>query len=307
MKESLDHVVLHFSKDSLLLLNICLAFIMFGVALELKFDSFKLLFKTPRPIIVGLVAQLLFLPFLTYLLVIVLEPAPSMALGMMLVAACPGGNVSNFYSSLSKANVALSVSLTALTSSLSFIVTPLSFAFWAQRYEPTAQLLSKVKIDIWDVIMTVVIILVIPLFAGMSFRKKYPLTTHKIYKPIKKLSIIIFGAFVVFALKANFEYFVEYIFNILFIVLIHNLIALGIGLVTSKMARLSDKNQRSVTIETGIQNSGLALVIIFEYFGGLGGMALIAAWWGVWHLISGALISWYWSKRPPNEVVSSLY
>ncbi|PIB37211.1 symporter [Reichenbachiella sp. 5M10] len=301
MKESLDHVVLHFSKDSLLLLNICLAIIMFGVALELKFQSFKLLFKTPKPILIGLLAQLLLLPGLTYLLVVITQPSPSMALGMMLVAACPGGNVSNFYSSLSNANVALSVSLTAITSLVSFIVTPLSFTFWAGLYNPTANILEQVRLDLGEVIVTVIIILVIPLIAGMTFRKKYPLTTQKIYKPIKKLSIVLFGGFVIFALKANFEYFLDYIFNILFIVLAHNLIALATGYSSARLGRLSEKNCRSITIETGIQNSGLALVIIFEYFNGLGGMALIAAWWGVWHLISGAVISWIWSRKPVQD------
>lgn len=299
MKESLDHVVLHFSKDSLLLLNISLAIIMFGVALELKFQSFKLLFKTPRPILVGLLSQLVLLPAFTYLLILLVEPSPSMALGMMLVAACPGGNVSNFYSSLSRANVALSVSLTAITSLFSFIITPLSFAFWASMYEPTSQIIERVSLDIWEVIVTMITILVIPLIAGMTFRKKYPLTTGKIYKPIKKLSIFLFGCFVIFALKANFDHFLHYILNILFIVLVHNLIALSSGFFSAKVVGLSDRDRRSITIETGIQNSGLALVIIFEYFNGLGGMALIAAWWGVWHLLSGAVISWYWSSREP--------
>ncbi|MCV9388632.1 bile acid:sodium symporter family protein [Reichenbachiella ulvae] len=299
MKESLDHVVLHFSKDSLLLLNISLAIIMFGVALELKFQSFKLLFKTPKPILIGLASQLLLLPFFTYLLVLLVKPSPSMALGMMLVASCPGGNVSNFYSSLSKANVALSVSLTAITSLFSFIITPLNFAFWASMYGPTSEIMEKVRLDIWEVIITMLTILVIPLIAGMSFRKRFPMTTGKIYKPIKKLSIVLFGCFVVFALKANFQQFLDYIFNILFIVLLHNLIALSSGFFTSKYSGLPDRDRRSITIETGIQNSGLALVIIFEYFNGLGGMALIAAWWGVWHLLSGAVISWYWSGREP--------
>ncbi|UXX80244.1 bile acid:sodium symporter family protein [Reichenbachiella carrageenanivorans] len=298
MYENLDHVVLTFNKESLLLLNACIALIMFGVALDLKVHHFKYLLKTPKVIFIGLASQLLLLPLITFLLVLLLKPSPSMALGMMLVAACPGGNVSNFYASLSNGNVALSVSLTAITSSLAFLSTPLNFTFWANQYAPTAAILHSVKLDILDVIITVVFILVIPLVLGMLVNKKHPKTTLKIAKPIKRLSILIFAGFVVGALASNFDHFVNYIFNFIFLVMIHNALALTTGYSFSKLFKIGIPETRSITIETGIQNSGLALVIIFEYFNGMGGMAIIAAWWGVWHLISGALISWQWSSRP---------
>ncbi|SMD35241.1 bile acid:Na+ symporter, BASS family [Reichenbachiella faecimaris] len=297
MYENLDHVTLSFNKESLLLLNACIALIMFGVALDLKIEHFKYLIKAPKPIFVGLVSQLILLPLLTFVLVLVLEPSPSMAMGMMLVAACPGGNVSNFYASLSNGNIALSVSLTAITSSLAFITTPLNFTFWANQYGPTATILQAVKLDLMEVIITVVFILVIPLILGMYVNKKYPKTTLKIAKPIRRLSILIFAAFVVGALTSNFDHFVNYIFNFLFLVLVHNALALTSGFSLAKLFQLGQPETRSITIETGIQNSGLALVIIFEYFNGLGGMAIIAAWWGVWHLISGAILSWQWSVR----------
>lgn len=298
MQENLDHVVLSFSEESLILLNACIAFIMFGVALGLKADHFKYLFKKPKAILIGLIAQLVLLPLLTFAIVLLLKPSPSIALGMMLVAACPGGNVSNFYTSLSNGNVALSVSLTAITSSLAFLTTPLNFTFWAHQYAPTAAILKAVELNVTDVIVTVIFILVIPLILGMWVNKKYPKTTLKIAKPIKRLSIIIFAGFVVGALSSNFDHFINYVFNFLFIVLIHNALALGTGFSLAHLAGLERSDLRSITIETGIQNSGLALVIIFDYFNGLGGMSIIAAWWGVWHLISGAVISWQWSSKP---------
>lgn len=298
MQENLDHVVLSFNKESLMLLNACIAFIMFGVALDLKIDHFKYLLKRPKAILIGLASQLVLLPMLTFALVLLLKPSPSIALGMILVASCPGGNVSNFYTSLSNGNVALSVSLTAITSSLAFLATPLNFTFWANQYAPTATVLKAVHLNVVDVIVTVIFILVIPLILGMWVNKKYPTTTFKIARPIKRLSIIIFAGFVVGALSSNFDHFINYIFNFLFVVLIHNALALITGFSLAKFMSLGKAETRSITIETGIQNSGLALVIIFEYFNGLGGMAIIAAWWGVWHLISGAIISWQWSSRP---------
>ncbi len=297
MESTLDQVVLNFDKDSLLLLNICIAFIMFGVALELKIRDFALLFKTPKPILVGLLSQLLVLPFMTYLLVSIINPTPSIALGMFLVAACPGGNVSNFYSSLSRGNVALSVSLTAIVSTAAVLLTPFNFTLWAGSYGPTADLLEKFNLNVWNVVVTVVLILALPLFLGMVFNNRFPKITKKITKPIKKLSILIFAGFVVAALSANFTHFLNHIMEVVFLVLLHNLIALGSGYSSSSLFGLSDPDRRSITIETGIQNSGLALVIIFDYFQGLGGMAFIAAWWGVWHLISGAFISFHWQAR----------
>lgn len=298
MQENLDHVVLTFNKESLLLLNACIAFIMFGVALGLKIEHFKYLLQKPKAIFIGLMSQLILLPLITFILIWMINPSPSIALGMMLVAACPGGNVSNFYTSLSNGNVALSVSLTAITSSVAFLSTPLNFTLWANLYPPTANLLKTVHLDVVDVIITVVFILVIPLVLGMWVNHRYPSTTSRIMKPIRRLSILIFAGFVVGALSANFDHFINYLFSFIFIVLIHNAIALTTGFSLSKIAGLGQQEIRSITIETGIQNSGLALVIIFEYFNGLGGMAIIAAWWGVWHLISGAFISWQWSNRP---------
>lgn len=298
MQENLDHVVLTFNKESLLLLNACIAFIMFGVALGLKLEHFKYLLQKPKAIFIGLMSQLILLPLITFILIWMINPSPSIALGMMLVAACPGGNVSNFYTSLSNGNVALSVSLTAITSSVAFLSTPLNFTLWANLYPPTANLLKTVHLDVVDVIITVVFILVIPLILGMWVNHRYPSTTSRIMKPIRRLSILIFAGFVVGALSANFDHFINYLFSFIFIVLIHNAIALTTGFSLSKISGLGQQEIRSITIETGIQNSGLALVIIFEYFNGLGGMAIIAAWWGVWHLISGAFISWQWSNRP---------
>lgn len=280
-----------------MLLNACLAFIMFGIALDLKPQHFLALLKTPKPILVGLSSQFLLLPALTFVLVLVSEPTPSIAMGMILVAACPGGNVSNFYSALAKGNVALSVSLTAISSSLALVMTPLNFAFWSSLYQPTSTLIQQINLNIMNVVITILMIIIIPLIAGMIFSNKYPSTTRIINGPIRKLSILIFASFVFFALSANFDHLVNYLYQIFFVVLIHNMIAISTGYGTGLVANLNFENRKSIAIETGIQNSGLALVLIFEYFNGLGGMAIIAAWWGVWHLISGAFLAWVWSGK----------
>ncbi|MDN3203722.1 bile acid:sodium symporter family protein [Algoriphagus sediminis] len=292
----LDSIRLNFSPDDLLLLNLALALIMYGVALDLKVEDFKYLTKNPKGFFLGLFSQFLLLPFLTWALVLIINPPPSVALGMFLVAACPGGNVSNFLSSLAKGNAALSVSLTGFSSTISIISTPLNFAFWAGLYSPTSELLREISLDYADVFTTVALILGIPLILGILTRKKSPGFAEKASKILKPLSILIFAAFVVIAFLGNFDLFLKYISLIFLWVLAHNLVALGAGFTTGKLFKMPLADVKSLTIETGIQNSGLGLVLIFTYFEGLGGMAIITAWWGIWHLISGMLIASIWKR-----------
>jgi BASS family bile acid:Na+ symporter len=298
--EVLDQVRLNFSPSGLVVLNVTLAFIMFGVALEIDVGSFQRILKKPKSLIVGFFSQFLVLPGLTFLLVLIIQPTPSVALGMLLVASCPGGNISNFISNLAKGNTALSVSLTGIATVGSIFLTPANFAFWGGLYEKASQIIMPIEIDPWHMLRTVVILLGIPMIAGILFARRFPLITSRITKPIKIISILIFAGFVVVAFSNNVHYFLKYIHLIFIIVLIHNAMALLSGFSLGTFFRLPRKDRRSVSIETGIQNSGLALVLIFNpnLFGGLGGMAFIAAWWGIWHIIAGLAIAALWSKKP---------
>lgn len=294
---SIDSIQLNFSQGDLLGLNCALAVIMYGVALELRWEDFLYIAKNPKGFFLGVFSQFLVLPFLTWALISLLHPPPSVALGMFLVAACPGGNVSNFLSNLAKGNTALSVSLTAFSSVAAIFITPLNFSLWASAYGPTASLLKEVSLDTIDVFFTVVIILGLPLLLGILTAKRLPSLAQKIAKVIKPLSLVIFTAFVVLAFTNNFSLFLTYIGPIFLWVLAHNILALGAGFATAKLGRRSLADTKSITIETGIQNSGLGLVLIFSYFDGLGGMAILTAWWGIWHLISGISMATLWKNH----------
>lgn len=293
----LDAVRLNFSQGDLLLLNLALALIMYGVALDLRWSDFKYLIQHPKAFLLGVFSQFFALPFLTWVIISLLNPPPSIALGMFLVAACPGGNVSNFLTNLAKGNTALSVSLTAFSSVSAIFLTPLNFALWAGFYSPTSLLLKEISLDISEVFFTVGIILGIPLFLGLLTREKLPDFASKASKLLKPLSILIFAAFVVIAFSGNFDLFTQYIGMIFFWVLMHNLAALSAGFLTANAGKLPLADTKTLTIETGIQNSGLGLVLIFTYFEGLGGMAIITAWWGIWHLISGIILASLWKNR----------
>ena len=295
--QTLNAAQLNFDNQGLLLLNIALAIIMFGVALGISLDDFKQLALHPKAVILGLISQFILLPLLTFLLVLIVKPEPSIALGMILVAACPGGNISNFMTHLAKGNTALSVSLTALTSVLALIMVPLNFQFYASQYMPTAELLKEVSLNPKDLFEILILILAVPLVLGMWLRSKKRELAINLSNLLKPISIVLFLIFVIIAFSKNIDVFKNYIHHVLALGIIHNLSALALGYFLARIFTLSRKDTKTITIETGIQNSGLGLVLVFTFFDGLGGMAIMVAFWGIWHIISGLSLALFWAKK----------
>jgi len=304
----LDEIRLNFSSGSLIIMNVILAFVMFGVALQMNISEFKDVVKKPKSFLVGIAAQIFFLPFITFILCISLRSviSQSVAMGMILVAACPGGNISNFMTSLAKGNISLSVSMTAFSTLNCVLVTPLNFLFWGSLYSSASELVIPITINFMEMAQTVIILLGIPITLGIFFARYFPKITQKLIKPMTVFSIVAFVGFIVAALYANFGFFLKYIHLIGFIVIIHNVLALTSGNMLGRIARLSKPDKRSVTIESGIQNSGLGLVLIFnpKLFDGLGGMAFVAAWWGIWHIISGMGLAYYWRWKDNKALLT---
>ena len=293
----LDSVKINFDSQGLWVLNVALAVIMFGVALGIKFDDFKRLLKQPKLVLIGVLLQFVLLPFITYMLIVVINPMPSIALGMMMVAACPGGNISNFMTHLADGNTALSISLTAVATFIAVFMTPFNFQFYGNLYEPTSLLLQQVELNPFELLELVTLILGLPLIAGMFFRAKYEKLAILLSKRLKPLSILVFIVIVIIAFTNNLDVFNNYAHHVVGIGIIHNLLAILLGFTIAKAFNLSFENQKTLAIETGIQNSGLGLLLIFTFFNGLGGMAIMAAFWGIWHIISGLIISYYWSVK----------
>ena len=287
----IDEAVLNFAPGSLMLLNAILAVVMFSIAIDLRPSDFKLLVQVPKPLLVGLLSQFIVLPLLTFLMILALQPQASVALGLTLVAACPGGNISNFITHRAGGNTALSVSMTALATVGAIVLTPFNIAFWGGLYEPSAAILRATEIDPVQIAITVGLMLILPLVLGVTLNAKRPGLAARMRRPLQWLSLGIFVAFIVLALAANWAQFLAYAGGIAGLVVLHNALAFGGGYATATVAGLSPFNRRAVTIETGIQNSGLGLVLIFSFFGGLGGMAVVAAFWGIWHAISGIALA----------------
>lgn len=297
----IDQIAVTLNAGGMNTINIVLAFVMFGVALGIKPQIFVDVFKKPKSVLLGMTCQLILLPAFTYLLALAMGSwiSPMMGLGMILVASCPGGNISNFMSSLSKANIELSVSLTAISTALAVLLTPANFFIWGNLYLHTSNVASEVPtlvIPLWDVFKTIFILLGIPLTLGILCARFFPKLSEKLKKPFQWASILFFIAMVVLSFAGNLDAFLKCVKYIFIVVLIHNLLALCIGFGMGTAFKVPEKDRRTLTIETGIQNSGLGLVLllgtsIFAGFPPHGGMLVITAWWGIWHIISGLTVS----------------
>ena len=300
----IDQVRLNFNPTGIAIINAAIGLMMLGVALELKIDDFKRIVSSPKAPAIGLAAQFILLPAFTFLLGLLIKPHPSIALGMMLVAACPGGNLSNIITYLSNGNSAVSISMTAISTVAAIIMTPFNISFWGSLNPETAAILKQVSLNPVDVFITVFLILGIPLIAGMSIGHYLPDFARKVKKPFKIFSLIFFIIIVCGALAANWQYFLKYVGIVMLAVLIHNALALNIGYWSGRLFKLEEKDCRAVCIEVGIQNSALGLVLVFSFFDGLGGMAILVAWWGIWHIIAGLVTAVIFNlkKLPNNEI-----
>lgn len=308
--ESLNGISINFGEGGMFIVNIILAFVMFGVALGIKTQTFKEVFTKPKSVILGIFLQWVGLPAVTFAIVLALNPfiTPMIALGMLLVASCPGGNISNFISSLSKGNIELSVSMTAVTTAMAPFITPINFFVWGTLYSQIISVKSDIPmlvIPFMPMLEQILLLLGLPIVLGMLFSHYFPNATKKITKPAQMMSILLFIGMVIASFSQNFQIILDNIFYVFFIVLLHNASVLGVGYFGGKLAKVPEADVRSLTIETGIQNSGLGLILLFNpaifppevWHGHYGGMLFIAAWWGIWHIISGLSVAYLFRRK----------
>jgi bile acid:Na+ symporter, BASS family len=297
----LDAVRLNFSPESLVALDVILAFVLFGVALDMRVADFKGILTSPRGTLIGLLAHSVLLPAVAFALTMLLQPAPSIALGMILVASCPSGNISNFLVNYGHGNTALSVTIAAFSMLGSIVFTPFNLSFWGELNPHTRPILHAVTLSPWEVFGTIVVLLAIPTALGMYTAQHWPTLAQRVRRPLRLLSLVFFAAFVVGALIMNWDFFLKFERVVLFVFLL-NAFALLTGYLTARAARLPEADRRAVALEVGIQNSGFGLVLVFNFFGGLGGMAIVAAWWGIWHIVVGTSLATWWRRHPPTSV-----
>jgi BASS family bile acid:Na+ symporter len=290
-----DQLQFHFDPGSVRALEVALSTIVFGAALDLRVADLRRIAVSPKGPGIGLLAQFVLLPALASLAIWLLRPAPSIGLGLLLVAACPGGASSNFFTMLARGNVALSVTISAVSTLTAIAMTPLNFVFWGSTNPVTAELLRQIQVDPLAILRSGVITLILPTLAAMAVRRWRAGLADRLLTPVRVAGAILMIGFIAGGFASNLGH-IGTLREAVAIVLIVNGAGLAAGYGLARLAGLPAYDAKAVSLETGIQNVGFGLVLVFQFFGGLGGMALIVGWWGVWHTISALALSLVWSR-----------
>lgn len=290
-----DNIRIALSDGNVLLLNIALGLVMFGVSLDLKLSDFRQVFRKPGAILGGMAIQYIALPAMLTGFVFLWKPNLGFALGALLVLVSPGGSMSNFLTKMARGDVALSVVMTAIATLLSAFATPGLFNLWSSFY--TEDDLSLYQLDVWEMAKTVIFLTAFPLISGMLVRAYLPKAAAKAERFMKFFSIFILIAIIIIAVLKNKQTFTDHLGTVFGFVAFTNAMALALGYWLPMAGGAGKYKSKAISIETGIKNAGLSLVLIFNFWDGWGEPALIAAWWGIWHLITGFALAWWWGRK----------
>ena len=195
-------------------------------------------------------------------------------------------------------NVALSVSMTAISNLISIVVMPLNFAFWGGIHPTASGLLKTIALNPGEMVMHIIAIIGLPFVLGLAISHYWPNFTLRVKKPVRILSFVCLIGFIVGAIAGNWRYFLDYVGLVLVAVALHDALAFATGYACATATGLAEYDRRAVSFEVGIRNAGLGLVLIFSFFGGLGGMAVVAGVWGFWDIIAGLGLASWWARRP---------
>jgi len=294
-----DAIRISFDESSMVMLRIIIATILFGIALGTTIDDFKAAARRPKAISIGILAQFLLLPAITFVLTLILGVRGSVALGMILVACCPPGNVSNIMTHQARGDVALSVTMTAISNLLAIVLMPLNFAFWGGLHPTGSELMRAINLDVIDMLSEVVLVIGVPFVLGIAVAHFFPRFAAKGAKIVSPLAFATLFALIMISLVGNWALFVAWIGVVAIAVAIHDALALGLGYGIARAFRLPVPQRKAMTFEVGIRNAGLGLLLVFSFFEGLGGMALVAAWWGIWDIIAALAVARIWRHRTP--------
>ena len=292
-----DDIKIVFNESSLTTLKIVIGLILFGIALDTDVEDFKRAARRPGTIGIGVAAQFLLLPAITFLLTLALDVRGSVALGMILVACCPPGNVSNILTHRAGGDVALSVSMTAVSNLLAIVLMPLNMAFWGGLHPTGSKLLEDIDLPPSQMLVEVGLVIGVPFVLGLTLARLLPRFAAAAHKVVGPVSFIGLAAIIVLGIAKNWDVFVHYIGIVLVVVFLHDALALLLGWSIGRATRLPPASVKAMTFEVGVRNAGLGLLLVFTYFDGLGGMALVAAWWGIWDIIAGLAVAVVWRRR----------
>lgn len=280
-----------------LILSLVLMTMVFSVALELRVADFRRVAESPRAIVAGLIPQFVLLPGATWLATLLLDLPPNTEAAMILVAACPGGALSNVITHMGRGNTALSVSVSAVASVLALFLTPFNFTWMVSSNPATASWLRSLAIDASDIWVSLVVLLAVPMSLGLFIAHRFPAVAARLRRPLGRFAVAALLAFIAAGLFRERALLTAQILPQLLIVVLHNAGGLLLGWLCASAFRVSERDRRAITIEGGMQNSGLALGIIAVQFNADLGMVIVASLWGIWHVVSGLTMVGWWRSR----------
>lgn len=295
---NVDHVDVAFSESAQTVLKVIAAVIMFSVALELRPADLIRVLRRPVAIAVGVLAQFVVLPLASVLLVKALDVRPSIALGMILVACCPPGKISNLLTLRAHGDTALSVSMTLVSNVASLAALPFAFPLWVGLDDGAEAMLADIDVSTGSVLAEVLLVAALPLGLGLLVAVRFASLGARFRPWLSQVGLAALLLLVAASVGVNWSAIVGSLGAVFLLVLIQDAIAFGLGYLTAAAIGLAPAGRRAMTFEVGVRNAGLGLVIVFGFFDGLGGMALVVAWWSVWDILAGLAIARWWSKKP---------
>ena len=298
--EAIDQAPFNFDPRIGLIVAIMVGFLVFAVALDLTWEQLRRVLKSPKAPAIGLVAQFGILPAVAFGAGMYLTDVPSVALGLLLVTCCPGGALSNYLTGVARGDVATSVSMTTVSTLFSLVLTPLLFALWASMNPSTRAVLQDIQMDPKRVVMTPLVMLIVPVTAGMLLRAKRPHTADKIRVWMRRIAGIVFAVVVAMIIGGNIKSLALFAKVALVLVLLTFVIAVAFGWALAWLTGLVAADRRAVAIEVAFQNVALAIGLGIAFFPSLAGVAAVSILWGVVHLVFGFGLAITWNRIAPR-------
>lgn len=300
----IDQLQLELPEAFQLGVKIVVGVFLFGIALDTRLSDFRDVVRRPLAIGAGLLSMFLLMPALTVLLTLALDVRGSVAIGMILVVCCPAGNFSNLLTYRAKGDVALSVSMTTASNVVAIVLTPIAVAFWCGLNPVADDLMRDVSIDAWGMAAEVALLIGLPFAAGLVVAWRRPTVAARARKVVEPAALGLLLLIIVAGLAGQAARYAEYIAAVAVAVVLQNTLSLLVGYGTGRGLRLPVAGTRAMTFEIGVRNTGLALVLALGFFDDLGGVALIAALWGLWDVIAGLAVASWWRRsalRGPDD------
>lgn len=269
-------------------INPLLGVIMFGMGMTLSPQDFRVVLSRPKDILVGCAAQFSIMPTLAWLLAKTFSLPPELALGVMLVGCCPGGTASNVITYLAKGDLALSVGMTAMSTVLAPLLTPLLVWVMAGTF---------VNVDTVGMLLSIVYVVIAPIVTGFLIQHYMPKLTSRVSPYLPAFSSLVIALAVVIVVSHNADRLLTAGLLVIVVVMLHNLCGLALGYAVGRLLRLSHKKRTAISIEVGMQNSGLASSLANLHFAMYPMATIPGAVFSVWHNISGALVAKLYSMK----------